>query len=58
MENCRGRDREVKGSGSAHRRGDGLGSGPVGRADGYSIVVVVFGFRTGGTWRWLKRTFW
>lgn len=36
MEDCRGRDREVKGSGSAHRRGDGLGSGPVGRADGYS----------------------
>lgn len=34
MEDCRGRDREVKGSGSAHRRGDGLGSGPVGRADG------------------------
>lgn len=35
MEDCRGRDREVKGSGSVHRRGDGLGSGLVGRADGY-----------------------
>lgn len=25
MEDCRGRHREVKGSGSVHRRGDGLG---------------------------------